>query len=96
MRYYRCTIGLIRSEKELPYTEITQEEYEAESAIAEVKREYVQKLYNGIIAEDDIPEKYRANVIAEVEAIREAEQSPADDSVSIEVALSVLLGGAEL
>lgn len=94
MKFYISPFGVIRSGDDLPYTEITEEEYNAQVVVIEEKRGYVQKLYNGQIIEDDVPEKYRADVIAEVEAIREAEQSPTDDSVSIEEAISILLGGA--
>ena len=93
MKYYSSPFGVMRSTDDLPYTEITEEEYNAAVAVIEEKREYTQKLYSGQITENEVPEKYRADVIAEVEAIREAEQSPSDDSVSIEEALSILLGG---
>lgn len=95
MKYYINAIGVIRSEAELPFTEINEEEYSAEIAVIEAKRDYVQKLFSGQITESDVPEQYRAEVIAEVEAIREAEQSPSDDMASIDELLSILTGESE-
>lgn len=93
MKYYNSPFGVIRSENDLPYTEITGEEYSAMVAVIEEKRDYTKKLYSGEITIVDVPEKYREDVLAEVEAIKEAEKSPPDDTVSIDEALSILLGG---
>ena len=95
MKYYINAIGVIRSGDDLPYTEITEEEYNAQVVVIEEKRGYVQKLYNGQITESDVPEQYRAEVIAEVEAIKEADQSPSDDMASIDELLSILTGESE-
>ena len=94
MKYYYSPFGVVRFEDDLPYTEITEEEYIATVAVIEEKREYTKKLYSGQITEDDIPDKYKADVIDEVEKIREAEQSPSDDSISIDEAFALLLGGS--
>ncbi len=95
MKYYRSDIGYIQSHVDLPFTEITEQEYnEAVNAIRR-RADYVRKLYNSEIEPTEIPEDIRESVVTEVEQIREAEQRPDSDPEPTETEiLSILLGGA--
>lgn len=92
MHYYKMALGYTASEIEQPYEEITEKEYN--EAIATVKRRagYVRKLYNGEIPADEIPADIRETVIAEVEAIREAEKREEVIEPTAEEVLNILTG----
>lgn len=75
--------------------EITEAEYNALTEEIRAKWDYLNKLANGEITAEDVPEKWREEVQAEAEAIikarEEAENMP--EEISAEEALDILLGG---
>ncbi len=71
-------------------TEITQEEYEAQLTIILQKNELTDKLYRGEITQADVPEDWRAEIVAVVEKIIEEQGAYQGDEV--DHALAILSG----
>jgi hypothetical protein len=92
MRYYHSTIGYIKSIKELPFTEITEEEYNTAITAINRKQGFIDKYYKNEITADEIPADIRETVIAEVEAIREAEKREEVIEPTAEEVLNILTG----
>lgn len=92
MRYYHSPIGYIKSTKELPFTEITEEEYNTAITAINRKQGFIDKYYKNEIPADEIPADIRETVIAEVEAIREAEKREEVIEPTAEEVLNILTG----
>ena len=92
MRYYHSPIGYIKSAKELPFTEITEEEYSNAITAINRKQEFIDKYYKNEITADEIPADIRETVVAEVEAIREAEKREEVIEPTAEEVLNILTG----
>lgn len=75
--------------------EITEAEYNALMAEIQAKWDYINKLADGKITAADVPEKWRAEVVAEAKAIIKAREAAEDEpeEISAEEALDILLGG---
>lgn len=71
-------------------TEITQEQYESQLAVIMQKNELTDKLYRGEITQADVPEDWRAEIVAAVEKI--IEEQGAYQGSDIEEALAILRG----
>lgn len=74
-----------------PY-EITEAEYNALLTETHEKAAYTEKLYAGEITIDDVPEAWREEVQANVDALKAADEEAANN-ISAEEALSIILGG---
>lgn len=92
MRYYHSPIGYIKSIKELPFTEITEEEYNTAITAINRKQGFIDKYYKNEITADEIPADIRETVVAEVEAIREAEKREEVIEPTAEEVLNILTG----
>lgn len=75
--------------------EITESEYNALMEEIHAKWTYINKLADGEITAEDVPEKWREEVQAEAEAIIAAREEAANqpEEISAEEALDILLGG---
>ena len=92
MKYYRSDIGYIQSHVDLPFTEITEQEYNEAVKAIKRKQEYTDMFYRNEIPADEIPADIRETVIAEVEAIREAEKREEVIEPTAEDILNILTG----
>ena len=92
MKYYRSDIGYIQSRVDLPFTEITEQEYNEAVKAIKRKQEYTDMFYRNEITADEIPADIRETVIAEVEAIREAEKREEIIEPTAEEVLNILTG----
>lgn len=92
MKYYRSDIGYIQSSVDLPFTEITEQEYNEAVKAINRKQEYTDMLYKNEITADEIPADICETVIAEVEAIREAEKREEVVEPTAEEVLNILTG----
>ena len=72
--------------------EITQEEYDTLLSEIREKAAYVEKLYTGEITIDNVPEAWREDVQANVDALKAADEEAAKN-ISAEEALNIILGG---
>ena len=72
--------------------EITEAEYNSLLAEVREKAAYIDKLYAGEITIDDVPEAWREEVQANVDALKAAEEEAAQN-ISAEEALNIILGG---
>ena len=75
-------------------TEITEAEYNALLSEIREKAAFVNKLYSGEIAIDDVPEDWREEIQRRVDERIAAEGSAEEQDISAEEALDILLGGA--
>ena len=75
-------------------TEITEAEYNALLAEILKKSELVDKLYNGEITIDDVPEDWREEIQHRVDERIAAEGTAEEHDISADEALDILLGGA--
>lgn len=73
--------------------EITEAEYNALLAEIREKAAYIEKLYAGEITADDVPEAWREEVQANVDALKAADEEAAQQDISAEEALNIILGG---
>lgn len=75
--------------------EITEAEYNGLMEEIRAKWDYLNKLANGEITAEDVPEKWREEVQAEAEAIIKAREEAANmpEEISAEEALNIILGG---
>ena len=88
------SIGITPIE-DTPY-KITESEYNRLSAYLAEKSAYVQAVYNGETAIDDVPEEFREEVAAEVEAMRAADaEQPEEPMNDGDEALNIIKGVIE-
>lgn len=81
--------------EETPY-KITEAEYNRLSAYIAEKSAYVQAVYSGETTIDDVPEEFRAEVAAEVEAMRAADAEQPEEPMSDgDEALNIIKGVIE-
>ena len=73
-------------------TEITEAEYNTLLSEIREKAAYVEKLYTGEITIDNVPEAWREEVQANVDALKAADEEAAKN-ISAEEALNIILGG---
>lgn len=92
MRYYKTKTGYVATEIEQPYEEITEQEYTDAVNAIKYRADFVRRLYNDEITADEIPADIRETVIAEVEAIREAEKREEIIEPTAEEVLNILTG----
>ena len=74
-------------------TEITEAEYNALLAEIREKAALVDKLYSGEITLDDVPTDWQAEIQRRVYERIAAEGAAADQDISAEEALNIILGG---
>ena len=79
------------TESNIQNHEITEAEYKAIEQETEVFCGFVDAVYNGETAIEDVPEEIRERVVAEVEKLKEAASLPAP-MTEIEEALAILSG----
>lgn len=72
--------------------EITEAEYNALLAEIREKAAYTEKLYAGEITIEGVPEAWREEVQANVDALKAADEEAAQN-ISAEEALNIILGG---
>lgn len=75
-------------------TEITEAEYNALLAEIREKSALVDKLYSGEITIDDVPVDWQEEIQRRVDERIAAEGAAAEQDISAEEALDILLGGA--
>lgn len=75
--------------------EITEAEYLTIKQESETVNGYVEAVYAGDMAFDDVPEEYRATVESRVAEMQEADVQPADPEISDSEALAIITGGAD-
>lgn len=75
-------------------TEIAEAEYNALLAEIREKADLVDKLYSGEITIDDVPTEWREEIQRRVDERIAAEGEAAEQDISAEEALEILLGGA--
>lgn len=75
-------------------TEITEAEYNALLSEIREKAALVDKLYSGEIAIGDVPEDWREEIQHRVDERIAADGAAAEQDISAEEALNILLGGA--
>ena len=73
--------------------EITESEYNRLLAEIREKAALVNQLYNGEITIADVPEDWRAEIQRRVDERRAAEGEAAEQDISAEEALDIILGG---
>lgn len=76
-------------------TEITEAEYNALLAEIREKAALVDKLYNGEITLDDVPTDWQAEIQRRVDERIAAEGAAAEQDISAEEALNIILGGED-
>ena len=76
--------------------EITQDEYNRLLAEIREKAELVDKLYSGEITLDDIPTEWQEEIQRRVNERIEAEGEAAQQDISAEEALDIILGGEDV
>ena len=74
--------------------EITKTEYNDLLTIIRDKAKLVDQLYSGEIAIDDVPTEWQEEIQRRVDERRAAEGEAAEQDISAEEALNILLGGA--
>ena len=74
-------------------TEITEAEYNALLAEIREKAALVDKLYSGEITLDDVPTDWQAEIQRRVDERIAAEGTAAEQDISAEEALNIILGG---
>lgn len=74
-------------------TEITEAEYNALLAEIREKAALVDKLYSGEITLDDVPTDWQAEIQRRVDERIAAEGAAAEQDISAEEALNIILGG---
>ena len=74
-------------------TEITDEEYNRLLTEIREKADYVNKLYSGEITIEDVPTEWREEIQRRVDERIAAEGVAADQDISAEEALDIILGG---
>lgn len=74
-------------------TEITESEYNALLSMIREKADLVDKLYNGEITIDSVQEDWQEEIQRRVEERIAAEGEAAEQDISAEEALDILLGG---
>ena len=72
--------------------EITEAEYNTLLSEIQEKAAYTEKLYAGEITADNVPEAWREEVQANVDALKAADEEAAQN-ISAEEALNIILGG---
>ena len=75
-------------------TEITEEEYNRLLTEIRTKAALVDSLYNGEITIDDVPTEWREEIQRRVDERIAAEGEAAEQDISAEEALEIILGGA--
>lgn len=75
-------------------TEITEAEYNALLSEIREKAALVDKLYNGEITIDDVPTDWQEEIQRRVDERIAAEGEAAEQEISAEEALDIILGGA--
>lgn len=76
-------------------TEITEAEYNALLAEIREKAALVDKLYSGEITIDDVPTDWQAEIQRRVDERIAAEGAAAEQDISAEEALTIILGGED-
>ena len=97
MRYYaqyNASGNLVAIGTGLGGTEITEAEYNALLAEIREKAAFVDKLYSGEITIDAVPVGWQEEIQRRVDERIAAEGSAAEQDISAEEALDILLGGA--
>ena len=96
MRYYKRVYNDIVIAIGTGYggTEITEAEYNALLSEIREKAAFVNKLYGGEITIDEVPEDWQEEIQRRVDERIAAEGSAAEQDISAEEALDILLGGA--
>ena len=97
MRYYaqyNDSGKLIAIGTGLGGTEITEAEYNALLSEIREKAALVDKLYSGEITIDDVPTDWQEEIQRRVDERRAAEGEAAEQDISAEEALDIILGGA--
>ena len=74
-------------------TEITEAEYNALLAEIREKAACIEKLYAGEITIEDVPEAWREEVQVNVELLKASEEESAQQDISADEALNIILGG---
>ena len=74
-------------------TEITEEEYNSLLTEIRTKASYVDQLYNGEITISEVPEEWQEEIQRRVDERIAAEGEAAEQGISAEEALDILLGG---
>ena len=74
-------------------TEITDEEYNRLLTEIREKADYVNKLYSGEITIEDVPTEWREEIQRRVDERIAAEGAAAEQDISAEEALDIILGG---
>ena len=72
--------------------EITEAEYNSLLAEVREKAAYIDKLYAGEITIDDVPEAWREDVQANVDALKAADEEAAQQGISGDELLSMIEG----
>lgn len=83
---------LIRIGKGNGGTEITEAEYNALLAEIREKAAYIEKLYAGEITIEDVPEAWREEVQANVDALKAADEEAAQQDITGDELLSMIEG----
>lgn len=98
MRYYAIyneNGKLIAIGTGLGGTEITEAEYNALLLEIRAKAELVEKLYSGEITIDDVPAEWQEEIQRRVDERIAAEGEAAEQDISADEALEIILGGAD-
>lgn len=95
MRYYKQEEnGVLRSiGVGAGATEITREEYDSLLSEIMAKADLVNRLYSGEITIDDVPQLWQEEIQRRVDERIAAEEAAAEQDISAQEALDIILGG---